>query len=94
MEKHIPKYCNNKPLRDWVMGPNFCDGDYSKCKHVVKFGKIEYCGKCPPRCTLHQIIRTQAECLFCKYATKKLSYSKCTECLSSETRINYVRIDD
>lgn len=87
-------YCKDEARRKWNFGPDFnCDGDSNKCKYVVKFGKQEYCGYCPPRVTLHQVIRSQAGCLFCKYATKKLSYEKCISCLSEKTRINFVRCE-
>ena len=79
-----------------MLGPGRCDGDYAHCKHVVKFGKQEYCGYCPPRVTLHQVIRSEAHCLWCKYATRSLDYNKCVECLSAETRIHFTdtRIDE
>ena len=83
-------YCNDEKRRQWNFGPSFhCDGDSAKCRYLVKFGKQEYCGYCPPRCTLHQVIRSQAGCLFCLFATKGLSCAKCLPCLSAETRINF-----
>lgn len=85
-------YCRDEARRKWNFGPNFsCDGDSNKCKYVVKFGKQEYCGWCPPRCSLHQVIKSQAGCLWCKYATKRLDYPKCIECLSSQERINFTK---
>lgn len=90
-----PKYCKDKELRRWVMGPDLkCDGDSEKCRFVFCFEKQQYCGWCPPRCTLWEVIRDQAGCLFCKYYTRKLSSVKCLPCLSSETRINYERDDE
>ena len=89
----MTKYCNDEKLRTWNLGQNVCEGDFNHCKYRVIFGKSEYCGYTPGRCTLHQIIRSQAGCLFCKYATKKLSSAKCEPCLSAETRINYERQD-
>ena len=89
-----PKYCTDKELRRWVFGPDMkCDGNSATCKYVVSFGKQQYCGWCPPRCTLHQVIRGQANCLWCKYATKNLDCAKCLPCLSAETRINFVRTE-
>ena len=83
-------YCNDEKRRQWNFGPSFhCDGDSTKCEYLVRFGKQEYCGYCPPRCTPHQVVRSQAGCLFCKYVTKSLSSNKCFSCLSAETRINY-----
>lgn len=87
----MTKYCSDKKLREWVFGPDACNGDYEHCKSIVVFGKQEYCGLCPGRCTMHQIVKGQAGCLFCKYATAKLSSAKCLPCLSTETRINYER---
>ena len=89
----MTEYCNNKEKRDWMLGKNVCDGNSSSCKRIVKFGKQEYCGFCPPRCALHQIIKGQAGCVFCKYYTKDLDSSKCYSCLSFETRINFVKGD-
>ncbi len=82
-------YCADKKRRDWALGKNVCDGDSAKCGYLIKIGKQEYCGFCPPRCAVHQVIRSQAGCTFCKYATRKLSYTKCVECLSADSRINY-----
>lgn len=87
----MPRYCNDKELRAWVLGKTECDGDSEKCGFLVRIGKQEYCGYCPPRCALHQIIRSQAGCLFCKYATRNLSCTRCADCLSADTRINYER---
>jgi hypothetical protein len=85
------QYCNNVELRKWNLGGgDYCNGDFDKCKHSVKIGKQEYCGYCPPRVTLHQVIRGQAGCLWCKYATKKLNCTKCVDCLSQPKRINFV----
>lgn len=87
------EYCTNKKLRIWNLGhADFCIEDFYKCKHAVKIGKQCYCGYCPPRVTLHQVIRGQAGCLWCKYATKKLDYSKCADCLSQPERINFTDI--
>ena len=84
------EYCINKTVRVWNLGhADFCNEDFNKCKYAVKFGKQEYCGYCPPRVTLHQVIRGQAGCLWCKYATKKLSCELCTECLSNTARTNF-----
>ena len=90
----IPKYCTDEDLRIWNLGHEaICDGDFEKCRFAIRFGKQAYCGYCPPRCHLHQIIRGQAGCLFCKHATKKLNSAKCLPCLSAETRINYTRVE-
>ena len=83
-------YCNDEKRRRWNFGPDFhCDGDAVKCRYLVKIGGQEYCGWCPPRCTLHQVVRSQAGCLWCKYATKGLESAKCLPCLGAETRINF-----
>lgn len=90
----MPEYCTNKKLRVWNLGhDDFCVEDFSKCKHAVMIGKQEYCGYCPPRCTLHQVIRGQAGCVWCKYATKNLDYPKCVDCLSQPERINFTFTD-
>ena len=84
-------YCTNEKLRKWNRGPDFqCDGDADACKYLVRFGTQCYCGWTPPRVTLHQVIRSEAGCLFCRYATHKLTSAKCEECLKAEERINYV----
>lgn len=85
----MTEYCINKQVREWVLGKNVCDGDYSKCKYIIKFGKQEYCGFCPPRCSPHQIVKSQAGCIFCKHYTKDIDNLKCFYCLCSETRINF-----
>lgn len=56
-----------------------------------KMQGVEQCWHCKHRdgSGLHQIIRSQAGCLFCKYSTRKLYYSKCMDCLSADTRINF-----
>lgn len=84
-------YCNDQKRRDWSLGHNICDGNSAKCGQLVKIGGQEYCGYCPPRCTLYQIIKSQAGCLFCKYAPCKLNCTRCDDCLSADTRINYER---
>lgn len=92
VKKAMTKYCKDKELREWNLGHDIkCDGDYEKCKHLIFFGKQAYCGWCPPRCTLHQVVRGQAGCLWCKYSTKSLDCSKCIECLSSQERVNFVK---
>ena len=62
--------------------------DCQKCQHVVSFGKIKYCGYCPPRCGLHQIIKQSADpddrkrrCILCEHYTLSLKSNKCSECL-------------
>lgn len=87
-------YCTDQMRRDWVLGPGACDGDYEHCKHVVKIGKQEYCGFVPGRCALHQVIRSQAGCLWCKWSTKDIDSAKCLPCLSADERINFEREDD
>ena len=88
-------YCTNETLRKWNLGPDFqCNGGFDKCKYAVTFGDQPYCGYCPGRCGLHQIIKGQAGCLFCKYVVKNLDSKKCFECLSAETRINYDRTEE
>ena len=89
----MTEYCNNKEKREWMLGKNVCDGDPSICKSLVRFGKQEYCGFCPPRCGLHQIVKSQAGCLFCRYYTLSLDSLRCNSCLRSETRINFVKGD-
>ena len=90
----MTRYCEDEKLRLWNLGPNECNGDYEKCKRVVKFGNQAYCGYTPGRCGLHQVIRSQAGCLFCKYSTKNLDSAKCLPCLSAEKRINFERQED
>ena len=91
----MAKYSADKKLREWNLGhDDFCIEDFDKCKHAVRIGKQEYCGYCPSRCTLHQVIRGQAGCLWCKYATKRLDCSKCADCLSQPERINFTDIRD
>ena len=88
----MSEYCKNKELREWNLGHDVpCNGKPEKCSYLVKFGKQEYCGWCPPRVALHQVIRGQAQCIFCEYATKKLSYPRCVECLGAPERINFKR---
>ena len=89
-----PKYCIDEKLRTWNLGHEVpCNPVPEKCVYLVKFGKQEYCGWCPPRCTLHQVIRGQANCLWCKYATKHLDCAKCLPCLSADTHINFERTE-
>lgn len=89
----MAKYCTDEKLRVWNLGhDDFCNGDFYKCKYAVTIGKQEYCGYCPSRVTLHQVIRGQAGCLWCKYATKGIEYSKCVECLGQPERVNFIDI--
>lgn len=91
----MTEYCNNEKLRVWNLGrETACDGDFERCKYVVWFGKQAYCGHCPPRVGLHQLVRGQAGCLWCKYATKRLDYTKCVDCLSSGKRVNFEPCED
>ena len=64
--------------------------DCQKCKHIVVFGKIKYCGYCPTHCCLHQIIKESYDpeymkrrCILCENYTLTLSSKKCCECLST-----------
>lgn len=91
--ENMTKYCENEELRNWSLGHNVCDGDPQKCKRLIKFGKQEYCGFCPSHCALHQIIKGQAGCIFCKYYSKDIDSKKCLECLSNEKRINWQKCD-
>lgn len=91
----VPKYCKDERLRKWNLGPDIdCGGKFEACKHIVKIGNQFYCGYCPGRCSLHQIIRGQAGCLFCKHSTKNLNSAKCLPCLSADTRINFEREEE
>lgn len=87
----MTRYCQDEALRKWNNGPDdsYCPRDPTLCRHVVAFGNNEYCGWCPPRVTQHQVIRSQAGCLWCRYATKGLTYGRCAECLCADTRINF-----
>lgn len=83
-------YCRDSGLRAWALGPNLqCDGDFETCGKLILKGKQPYCGYTPSRCSLHQIIRSQAGCRWCKHAAKSLNSAKCAECLSAGSRINY-----
>lgn len=83
-------YCTDEKKRRWFLGHDIdCGGDHERCKNLVRFGKQEYCGWCPPQVALHQTVREQAGCLWCVYYTKRLSYGKCEECLSEPKRINF-----
>lgn len=93
--KMAAKYCDivrqgNEEKRRWIFGQDFvCDGDFENCRHRVKIGKQEYCGYCPPRVALHQVIKGQAGCLWCVYYTKDIDCNRCLECLSAATRIHH-----
>lgn len=87
------RYCNNKELREWNLGHgNFCIEDFNRCKNAIKIGNQEYCGYCPPRVDMRQVIRGQAGCLWCKHATKRLNFSKCADCLGQPERINFADV--
>ena len=90
----MTKYCINGELRKWAFVDTDCSGDYKHCNKIVRFGKQEYCGMAPGRCATHQVIKGQAGCVFCRYYTKDLGSAKCLPCLSSETRINFARIEE
>ena len=84
------KYCTDKALRVWNLGhDDFCNETPAKCRYLVKIGKQEYCGYCPARVALHQVIRGQAGCIWCKHSTKNLDCKRCAECLGAPTRINF-----
>ena len=83
-------YCRDSGLRAWALGPELqCDGDFETCKNLILKWKKPYCCYVPTGCGLHQIIRTQAGCRWCKHVTKSLDSAKCAECLSEDSRINY-----
>ena len=83
-------YCNDKNRREWVLGhDDFCIENFDKCRYAIKIGKQHYCGYCPPRISLSEIIHTEAGCLYCKNVTKKLDSTVCAECLSMPTRVNF-----
>lgn len=58
----------------------------------VRIGKRTYDTTCPPRCGLHQIIRSQGVsltdpsrcCLWCKHYTKDWDCKRCYECLGTD----------
>lgn len=88
-------YCKDKERRVWNLGhEDFCPESPDGCSHLVKIGRQLYCGYCPGRCGLHQIIRDQAGCLWCKHYVKSLDCAVCLECLSAETRINFRKRED
>ena len=90
-----PRYCTDEKLRVWNLGPSVvCDGQPDGCEWLVQFGKQAYCGHCPPRVTLHQVVRGQAGCLWCKWATRNLDSARCLPCLSADTRINFQKEDE
>ena len=75
------------------MACNHCKPD---CKHIVLIGKKEFCGVCPGRTGLHQIIRSQGvssqrwrNCTFCRHYTKDWTCKRCTECLTGDELPNF-----
>lgn len=75
-----------------------CQNCTPNCKKQVKIGKMVYCGDCPPRCGLHQIVKSQGisidhpswkRCIFCQYYTNNLDSKKCHECLSTSNLIHF-----
>ena len=83
----MTKFCNDEAKRDWCFGKGICDGDFAHCRRVVVIGKQAYCGYCPPRCALHQVIKGQAGCIGCRRYVKDLDSRVCVECLSADGRI-------
>lgn len=93
MEK-LSKWCTDEGRMRWNLGQDAtCPEDKEHCKFLVYFGQQAYCGHCPPRCVVHDLVRSQAGCLFCKHTTKKLTCATCAECLSERTRINFDPVD-
>ena len=83
-------YCKREDVRRWALGKDIdCNGNPETCKHAVEIGKETYCGYCPPRCALHQIVKGQAGCMGCEYYTKDINTAKCLECLSNPSRTMY-----
>lgn len=68
-----------------------------KCKHLVVFGKVSYCGYVPGRCTLRDVIKGAARddeneakhCFFCAHSHLKLNSDTCAECLGTEHLDNF-----
>ena len=54
-----------------------CEG----CKQVVIINGKKFCGRTEGKVDLHQIVRGQMGCLFCKYYTKKLNSRVCEDCM-------------
>lgn len=54
-------------------------------------------GECPPRCSLHQIVKGRAEsklgndrkCIWCRHYTKSLKAQRCLDCLGTENLDNF-----
>lgn len=76
--------------------------DCNECKYLVGFGrgrKLWYCGYCPAHCALHEVIKgarvsnpSDSEiwgCIWCKHYHLKLTSDTCSDCLASESLINY-----
>lgn len=62
-----------------------------KCKYVVTFGTVKYCGFTPPRCTLHEVIKgaydasnSTRRCILCVNYHRNLSSNICSDCLATE----------
>lgn len=85
------KMCRvSKEQIKWFFGCIPC-GEINKCKYEIKFGKVGYCGYCPARCGLHEVIKSQKGCMWCIHYTKDLKSKVCMECLEHYENINFKR---
>lgn len=68
-----------------------------KCKHLVAFGKVSYCGYTPSRLTLRDVIKMGARddansaklCCFCAHRHLKIGSETCSTCLGTEHLDNF-----
>lgn len=79
-----PEYQSSCPIqRDMVLWGHstWYDEQCGNCKMIVQIGKRKFCGLCPPRVALHQVVRGQIGCIWCDNYTKKLDCAACLKCL-------------
>lgn len=64
------------------------DEKCGNCVNIIQIGKRKFCGLTPPRCTIHQCVRDQIGCIFCKNYTKRLDCVACMACLEANEGVS------
>ena len=68
------------------------------CKYRLVCGEREFCIYTPPRCGLHEIIKSQTgsddltdrrRCIFCDHYHKSIHSETCASCLQTKALINF-----
>lgn len=73
--------------------------DCSVCIHFIRKGARIFCGYCPPRVAMHQVIKSQGiypgkRCILCVHYHKDLKSDTCNDCIVTMELVNFKMRDD